>query len=171
MSELEYEACYSAISEMEELNRKIETIHTDPDNYIYEYFEEIKRQVDLRRENLKAEIDQYSEILIKQINETQKSCCQLNNIVHEKITDIQVAKNEFIRLKESFDILQDSKLDYYNLFYSDTQDLKAKLDDLMDELKSSLIQNRYEFEFKQLDNKELFGEFVCYPLVSKQLCS
>ena len=31
MSELEYEASYSAISEMEELNRKIEPVHNDSD--------------------------------------------------------------------------------------------------------------------------------------------
>ena len=34
MSELEYDASYSAISEMEELNRKIEPVHNDSDIFI-----------------------------------------------------------------------------------------------------------------------------------------
>ena len=166
MSDLEYEACQSAISEIEELNCKIDIIQNDPTNYIYEYFEEIKRQVDLRRENLKSEIDEYSEVLIKQINETQRSCCLVNTEVHDTQTDIKAVKNEFNLLAESFHILRDSKQDYYNLFYSDTQRLRAKLDDLLEELKDSLIQNRYEFKFKERSNQELFGEFICNPAVS-----
>ena len=34
---------------------KIDKIETDPENYIYEYFEAIKNKVDLKRENLKRE--------------------------------------------------------------------------------------------------------------------
>jgi hypothetical protein len=36
---------------------KIEALEKDHETYIYEYFEEIKRQVDLRREEIKTKVD------------------------------------------------------------------------------------------------------------------
>jgi hypothetical protein len=36
---------------------KIEALENDPEYYIYEYFEEVKRQVDLRREEIKSRVD------------------------------------------------------------------------------------------------------------------
>jgi hypothetical protein len=36
---------------------KIEALEKDHETYIYEYFEKIKRQVDLRREEIKTKVD------------------------------------------------------------------------------------------------------------------
>jgi len=43
--------------------KEIESIRTDPENYISEYFGELTRQVDLRRETLIEDIHKYSERL------------------------------------------------------------------------------------------------------------
>ncbi len=47
--------------------KEIEIVRQDPEKFIYEYFAEITRQVDLRRETLIEEIHQYSSGLIQKI--------------------------------------------------------------------------------------------------------
>jgi len=57
---------------LEDLNRQfreIETFENDPEYYIDEYCRELTLQVDLRREQLFESIGQYSDPLIKQIDE------------------------------------------------------------------------------------------------------
>ena len=47
--------------------QNLEKILNDPENYIYEEINELKRQVDLDRENLKSEIDNLADELIKKL--------------------------------------------------------------------------------------------------------
>ncbi len=52
------------------MNKKLKetvAIRNDPENYIYEYFGELTRQVDLRRETLIEGINTYSDKLIQKI--------------------------------------------------------------------------------------------------------
>lgn len=58
---------------IEDLNKtlkEIETMRHDPENYIAEYFSELTRQVDLRRETLIDDIQKYSEQIIHSIRLT-----------------------------------------------------------------------------------------------------
>jgi hypothetical protein len=48
------------------------SILKDPENYIYEEISELKRQVDLDRENLKSEIDELANDLIKQLESYER---------------------------------------------------------------------------------------------------
>ena len=57
---------------VEDLNkqfRTIETFQNDPEYYIDEYFVELTRQVDLRRERLFESIGLHSELMVQQIGE------------------------------------------------------------------------------------------------------
>ena len=49
--------------------KMIEEFETNAEVYIYEYFEDIKIQVDLRREVLKQKIDDHSDEIIKSENQ------------------------------------------------------------------------------------------------------
>ena len=53
--------CKKTFEETRETVVKLDSLCKDPQSYIYEYFHEIKRQVDLRREELKQQIDQFSD--------------------------------------------------------------------------------------------------------------
>lgn len=60
--------------EIEEANdnmAKIEALENNGENYIKDYFEDIKREVDLRREDLKLKIDDYSDSIIQSKNKKQ----------------------------------------------------------------------------------------------------
>jgi len=48
---------------------KVELLEQNAENYIYECFEDIKRQVDIRREDLK--IDKYCNRIIKSVELNQ----------------------------------------------------------------------------------------------------
>jgi hypothetical protein len=47
-------------------------LEKEPENYIFEYFEDLKRQVDLRREELKLKLDNCSDEIIQTIERTKE---------------------------------------------------------------------------------------------------
>ena len=49
--------------------------------FIYNDFEKILRQVDLRRENLKQQIDNYSDEMIKSIERTQTDLIKKRELI------------------------------------------------------------------------------------------
>jgi len=52
-----YEDCEMVLNEAKKNIADIDALQEDPENFIYSYFEEIKKQVDLRREELKLKLD------------------------------------------------------------------------------------------------------------------
>ena len=82
--------CINEIEEAYINISKLEALETDPDYFIYEYFQEIKRNVDWRREELKLRIDICSEEIIQSIESTKgkllmfqclfRSCHLLNSV-------------------------------------------------------------------------------------------
>jgi hypothetical protein len=66
----------------ENLLFKLESLIYNPDAFIYKYFENIKGDVDLRRETLKQEIDECSDTVIEEIdkikNEYMKTCTAIH---------------------------------------------------------------------------------------------
>ena len=70
------------MSKVEEITNQLEWNNPELDNY--NYFQEIIRQVDLRREFLKMHIDDYSDEIIQSIKSTRDRLTQENkNIVTE----------------------------------------------------------------------------------------
>ena len=82
---------------------KIEEIEADSENYIYEYFEDIKRQVDLRRESTKELIDNESDKVIKFINETQSHLIKLSKEDTELKKSIENSKRKLNDIINKFD--------------------------------------------------------------------
>ena len=78
---------------------------SDPvvENLIYEYFAEVKAQVDLRRENLKLFIDDYSNEIIEKITQLEveyQSCVAKVEALVQSCTNVkQQLDNIFHRLK------------------------------------------------------------------------
>lgn len=56
-----------AIKETKEIFEKMDSVATDPEYFAFKYFEDLKRQVDVKRELLKIEIDEHSDSLIQTI--------------------------------------------------------------------------------------------------------
>ena len=66
------------IEQIETLIYNLQSLKKSPKFFIFEYFENIKADVDLRRERLKQEIDQCSDAVIEEI-ETDGLAQNVNN--------------------------------------------------------------------------------------------
>ena len=62
-----YNECTKEIEKAKETVLKVDELKKNEEMYIYNFFEDIKRQVDIRREDLKFKIDNYSDEIIKSV--------------------------------------------------------------------------------------------------------
>jgi hypothetical protein len=137
------------------LERKIqEQIGLNSENLIYEYFSNLRNQVDLHREQMIEEIHKRSEEILKQLKELEERC-KMNAAKVEKINSYQFKNtdmNEYkIQLRQP-----DLKQFDLNKLYSDIND---KIDDIQDDINNftnvSLKNQNIQFE---KGNSNLFGE-------------
>ena len=108
-----FEECKKEIEDARENMFKIELLEQNAENYIYEYFEDVKRQVDIRREDLKLKIDNYSDEIVKSVEANQKTLINISKEVNQMTTLIEKSKNELSELSTQFDTLEfnDTKLE------------------------------------------------------------
>ncbi len=155
-----FDECSKEIENAKEKMAKVELLEQNAENYIYEYFENIKRQVDIRREDLKLKIDTYSDEIIISVKMNQINFIKISKQVNEMTTVIEKSKNELKKLIIQFDTLEfnDKKFD----------DIKASVavvnkefHKILDEYQDSLIGNKkYTLEFKELPKEDIFGRVI-----------
>jgi len=63
--------CKKVLNESTNNKSTLEALQKDPGSYIYDYFGEIIRQVDLRREELKSKVNSYSDEMVQSIEITK----------------------------------------------------------------------------------------------------
>ncbi len=86
---------------------KIGLLEKNAENYIYDYFEDIKRQVDSQSEDLKIKIDKYSEEIIKSVELNQKNYIKLSIEVNKITENIEKSKKD---LDELYLMMRSSKI-------------------------------------------------------------
>jgi len=152
-----FDECKLEIEAAREHLSKIETLDKDPENYIYEYFADIKRQVDLRREESKHKIDTCSEEIIQSIENTQLNCVKLSKQSKKIEVEIEKAKDELNDSIDRFDNFEISEKKFEDIKQSVTI-LNKQFTKIIDEYKTSLLGYReYSFQFKEVDFKDAFG--------------
>ena len=70
----------------------MKTLEKNNETCIYEYFEDIKRKVDLRREDLIQGIHIYSDEIIKSVESTQKNYLQMSKEIDQLTVEIEKSK-------------------------------------------------------------------------------
>jgi DNA repair ATPase RecN len=154
-----YDECKKIIEEAQKDVNEIESIDKDPENFIYEYFEDIKRQVDLRREYLKEKIDTYSDETIESINNAQINCQKLAKEVNKLSKDFEDSKinlNEQIKEFDTFKISEQK----FQMIKENVSVLTSKLNEILTQFKSSLINDKvYDFRFEDVPISNVFGKF------------
>ena len=116
------------------------------ENYIYEYFSNVKRQIDLRREKLKAEIDEYSDGLIRSVESAQDEFIKLSKKENELSRNIEAYKKQLDEIEK-----QIYGLDVLN------KNLKQTINNYNDYLIGS---STYEFLFRDQLCSEIFGSLI-----------
>lgn len=159
--------CQKKLDEARQSATKTESIANDPEFYIYEYFDEIKNKVDLRREKIKVEIDKYSDQLIQSIDSTRVNCVRLQTQVIRLANDIEKSNNELNELTGRFNASTNDENELENI-KNKADDLKDKFNDLLAEYKSSLLENKeYSFVFDVKPIEDIFGKVIDYKIVKK----
>ncbi len=118
------------------------------ESYVYEYFEDIKRQVDIRRKDLKVKIDKYTEELIQSIEREQLNYVSLSKEVNEVSTNIDRSKQKldgFIKKFDTFEINDKKFKDIKNSVFILNKNFKSIISDFR---KSLLGHNEYSFKFE-----------------------
>jgi hypothetical protein len=77
-------------------------LERNSENYIYEYFSNVKRQIDLRREKLKAEIDENSDGRFDQwtVESAQDEFIKLSKKENELTRNIEAYKKQLDEIEK-----------------------------------------------------------------------
>ena len=155
-----FKECRKALNELNCQIDELKMIEENPEGFICNYFEKIINQVDLHREVLKEEIDNYSLKTIEQIKRNLKQF-QLNEMILNEVTlefeDIRNNLNMLNNQFRSFDI-SDAKIDE---IMAKVKELKSKSVSELDKFKNAILKNKtFEFKEGQLNIEDIFGNFV-----------
>ena len=159
-----YDKCKREITDAKNNIQKLENLQKYPENYIFEYFEELKRQVDLRREELKLKLDNCSDEIIQSIEITKEDCIKLSKETKRYSTEIQQSNEKLTKLIDRFDTFDIDEKKFEEIRQS-LSILNGGLTRTLIEYKDSMIgEKEYPFEFQEIDVKGLFG---CFKEVEK----
>jgi len=161
-----YNDCETKLNALKTSVQLIEDLTTDPDNFIYEYFNDIRNQVDLRRETLKQQIDEISDDIIDSINKTEHECKQ--SVQHVEDIEQQLAESKafLAQILGEFNSIELSvqKLDQIK---NKISGLEPQLLNKLEVIKKSLLLNNGGYLFEKdlnIHMKNVFGTFESFHL-------
>ena len=141
-----------------ELVNYFESVEKDPTSFIYEYFANVKNEVDLTRETLKLRIDEFYNKLITEIETYQKEC-NANAKSRKTGTSLKDLKAKVKQWEEDTESLCFNESVYVSII-ENSANLEAEIREKMNEIKQSidelLLNKSKEFEKKFSNVKELF---------------
>ncbi len=154
-----FDECKQEIKKANENLEKVKTLEKNSESFIYEYFADIKRQVDIRREDLKVKIDKYSDEVIQSIEDTQVNYIKLSKQVNQISTDIEQSKKELDDFTKRFDTFEinDKK---FKAIKQGVVAVNQTFDKIIIDYNNSLVGNKeYSFAFMERPISEIFGYF------------
>ena len=154
-----FDECKIEIQKATENGAKIEKLEMNSESYIYEYFQDIKREVDIRREKLKADIDKYSNEVIQSIESTQLNYIKLSKEVNQRATNIGESKKELDDYIKRFDTFVIDEKNVENIKNGVVRVNKCFLKIIHDYNYSLVGNTKYLFRFKEIPIADVFGSF------------
>jgi hypothetical protein len=136
------------MEKVENLMYQIESLKNSPEGFLFDYFEKVKSNVDLRREILKRDIDNYSDQMIGRIEKTKKECMELSTQIQDISTLLDRYTFELNKLKNNFNTL-------------DADKLIGMMEESIRQCKYSLLQKKYfTCQFEEIKIENIFGELL-----------
>ena len=143
--------------------RNLETILNEPESFIYEEINEVKRQVDLDREKTKSEIDKLADGLIQQLETFEKQFKEeyKANVDMKHYTSLVEASKQQFNEYEKFLSLLSTKPEERDEQSKQSEITINNLQYNIRELKRNLFSNKL-FTYKPMEKKiqDLFGKLV-----------
>jgi hypothetical protein len=130
-----------------EITENVEASGNNDEAYINKYFEVVKRKVDLRKEDLIQRIHNYSAEIIKSIESAKPESLKMLHGINKLKTEVENFKNNLNEFTKNFDKneISQKSLSVLNEVYTN---LLGEYNDLF---------NKYSFDFKEIDIKDVFG--------------
>ena len=159
---------------IEDLNKKLketESIRQDPEYFIDEYFGELIRQVDLRRETLIEDIHQYSSGLIQKI-EKLKHESVANSKKATKVTEsIDSIKAKLTQLNSMFDCLEMDDLKHEEIMsQKESKEVGELIEPVLEKYKLELQGNKYyKLNTSDVKLEDVFGTLSCTDYDSEKM--
>lgn len=148
-----FNECKAAIKEVERTISLFESKTKDSENFLYDYFEELKRKVYLRSEEVKAKVDKHTDCLIEAIENSKKDCTKISKQANRITAEIEKSRKLLDELVKEFDTYEINEKKYEKL-KSSADDLKTKVDKIRVQFKGSLLEDKeYVFSVGDDDNK------------------
>jgi len=163
---------------IEDLNkqfREIETFQNEPEYFIDEYFVELTRQVDLRRERLFESIGLHSELLIKQIEEWKGGVLtrakENGTGIDEK--EAEECKERLGQLNSMFASLEIDNIKMEEIWYQkESKELEELLKQMTEGYKGEILGGKtFELKTNDIKMEKVFGKLQMWDdyLVQMQI--
>lgn len=139
---------------------ELESLANKPEAFINDYFEEIKKQVVQRREQLKKEIDEYSIQTLFQVEKVKAGCLKNSPRARNALIELVASKEELQHLKDTFNTLE-VKEEKFNSTKTKLVAFEHRLDKKMTKNKRSMLENKeYSFVASEAKIASVFGKLV-----------
>ncbi len=150
--------CKAALDDMNKKFDEKETIRKNKDNLIYEYFSELTRKVDLRRDMLIRNINEYSNKIIEDINNLRQGCLESSSDHLKAVEEVfEACKLEMNELKDKLDSFEMDCKKFEEVLLK-SKALQEKMDLAMDKYKLGLQGNKsYRLGSKKIKISKAFG--------------
>jgi len=155
--------CKKTVDGLNKDLKEVEVLRNDPENYISDYFDELTRQVDIRRETLLKEIHQYSDELIQKITKLKQDCFANSknpSITTKSIDEINTKLTNLNIMLNSLEVgdKQHNEIMSQNL----TKEIARLMQPILKQYKFEL-HGKKSYAFKQVENisvsiENIFGK-------------
>ena len=160
---LKVSECKQRIEEARQNTESLKSLAINPELFINERFDLLKMHINLRRQDLKNEIDKYTDELIESVEQNRLCCIQLskeNNHTKEKIDN---SRSELEELNKQLDHCKINSVEDIKLIEitKSAEDLENKLSQMLAEFKNSLLLNKdYLFVFFDRPLEDVLGKLI-----------
>jgi hypothetical protein len=155
----------SLLSSLEKTIKQFSSISNQPKTYIRDYFLELRAKCNFKRNEIKHEVDQYFDSILKEIDTHEKDCESSIYKISEMYLDIEMTCNlrDWIKEYDTTSINEETR----NRIIFESKAAKLKLEEQMINLKMKLLKNcNYRIEQKDILDKKKFGVLVVEPVIT-----
>ena len=153
-----FNECKQTLTEMNEILNKIELVKSDPETFIYNYFNKIINKIDLHREKLKLEIDAYSEVIIKSIKHIQDAHTPVDEKIRLLFMELDANIEDINKMVADFNSF-DINADKIEQISAKADKLKPVFNKKIKQYENTLLKSKsYEFIPSILAIDIIFGK-------------
>jgi hypothetical protein len=161
---LKVSECKQRIEEARQNTESLKSLAINPELFINERFDLLKMHINLRRQDLKNEIDKYTDKLIESVEQNRLCCIQLSNENYQMEERIDNSRSELEELRKH---LSDCEVNNsvedirFMEITKNAEDLENKLSQMLAEFKNSLLLNKdYQFVFFDRPLEDVLGKVI-----------